>query len=113
MRASCRWRWGACLATGLSPEWQQQQRQRYYFVGFLAVCGLSGTLRRRCSEATAAASVARKSAEKVAQELLTKLNSQDFKAAYEHFPDDVRKNIGYAQFKRTSIGCGFNYRANR
>ncbi len=92
----------AYLATGLSPEeWLQQQRQRYYFVGFLAVCGLAVALvlaasvrrRRRRSCACPAGR------EKVAQELLAKLNAQDFKAAYELFPDDVRKNIGFAQFK--------------
>lgn len=92
------------LATGLSPEqWLQQQRQRYYFVGFLAVCGLTVALVLAAMLSGGGGGgdsvAAQHRAETVAQELLAKLNAHDFKAAYELFPDDVRKNIGFAQFK--------------
>lgn len=90
------------LATGLSPEqWLQQQRQRYYFVGFLAVCGLTMALvlAAMLSGGAGDSVAAQHRAETVAQEFLAKLNAQDFKAAYDLFPDDVRKNIGFAQFK--------------
>lgn len=88
----------AYLSAGLSPEqWLQQQRQRYYFLGFLAGCVLvvalvlAATLTERGPD--------RKSAEKLAQEFLEKLHAGDFNAAYDLFPGDVKNNIGFAQFK--------------
>lgn len=92
----------AYLATGLSPEhWLQQQRQRFYFVGFLAVCGLSLTLALAAiwSGPTDDPLVARHRAERVALDFVAKLHAADVSPAYDLFPDEVKKNIGFAQFQ--------------
>jgi hypothetical protein len=93
----------AYLASGLSPEqWLQQQRQRFYFLGFLALCVLVAGL-------VAAASLrgvktpdpieARRSAEKIASQFVDKLHSKDFSAAYDMFSSDVTRNISFSQFR--------------
>lgn len=97
------------LANGLSPEqWLQQQRQRYYFFGFLTVCVLGVALAVAAGLkpiptptpiSTPSPDVKQHAAESVALQLVSKLRAASLVPAYDLFPEDVRRNISFAQFQ--------------
>ena len=95
----------AYLETGLSPEhWLQQQRQRYYFVGFLTVCALvlalvGGALLRPNVDPETREVQLKAAAQEAAKGFVAKLYSGDFNAAYELLSDDLKKNLSFAQFR--------------
>ena len=104
------------LATGLSPEqWLQQQRQRYYFVGFLAVCGLTVALvlAAMLSGGGGDSVAAQHRAEKVAQELLAKRMRRTSRPPTTCSPTMSERTSGLRNSRRTSIGCGFSCRQTR
>jgi hypothetical protein len=93
----------AYLAKGLSPEqWLQQQRQRFYFLAFLSVSVLAAGLLIAAWQLTPRgenSDLLKSQAQKAAMTFLGKLDSQDLNDAYELLPNELRTNIGFAQFQ--------------
>lgn len=96
----------AYLAAGLSPEqWLQQQRQRFYFVGFLAVCVLAVALGLAATPPNLEGE--RERAERLAVDFVARLSAPHLGPAYDLFPVDVRKHLGFAQFQADTARLRF------
>jgi hypothetical protein len=100
----------AYLAAGLSPEqWLQKQRQQYYFFAFLAVCILVLALVVAARLASAGPNPVdeevrkRTAAREVAQRFVAVVHARDFNSAYEMFPDQIKQNTTFAQFRADLI----------
>ena len=91
------------LEGGLSPaQWLEQQRQRYYFLAFLAVCALvlalviAATFNRGPTDDEPAKQTA---ARTLAERFVKLVHARDFDKAYDMLPEQVRQNVSFAQFR--------------
>lgn len=99
------------LATGLSPEqWLQQQRQRYYFVGFLIVAILSmGLVGGAMLKPAIDDGEPRKraAARGIATQLVESAHTNNYELAYDLAPDDFKHDVTFVQFKNDMIRTMF------
>jgi hypothetical protein len=94
----------AYLEAGLSPEqWLQQQRQRYYFIGFLALCSLllalliAATVSPKAVNPIEIDQRMRRTSEEMAQSFLLNVYSRKYDAVYDALSTDITKNLSFAQ----------------
>ena len=103
------------LSTGLSPEqWLRQKRQQYYLFAFLAACVLVAALfiatvvsARGGESAEVALQRARDQARSAAEHYVSMVYKRDFEGLWDAYPDDYRKNVGFAQFRADAVRALF------